>query len=145
MATMKQVSNDIISDLKKFDKLPRFIGASLHSETFERIFTKGIKTDGTEAGNYTPYTISLKKESNHFTSTKVNFRNTDQLANSYIFEPKKDEVLIGFESISRNDGTTNDAIVKKLEKQYGEIFTINSDEQKLVDELLVDFTDKLFE
>ena len=144
MATLKQVGNDIFSDLKKFDKLPRFLGATLFSETSKRIFIKGIKSSGSQAGNYSPTTISLKKEAGNFSGSKVNFRNTEQLANSYTFQPKKNEVLLGFSPISRTDGTTNEKVREKLEKKYGEIFDLTTKEDKLIAELVEDFTDKIF-
>ena len=144
MATLKQVTNEIMDDLSKLDGLTRFVGIALHSETLDRIFTKGIDSSGSSLGTYSNDTISLKKSQGHFTSNKVNLRNTDQLANSYIFQPKGKEILLGFRNINRNDKTTNAKVIQNLEKQYGDIFGLTSKEDKLIDDLIEDYTDKIF-
>lgn len=145
MATLKQVSDEILRDLSKFNRIGRFIAVPLHSETLDRIFTKGIASDGSALGNYAPKTISLKKSKGRFTSNKVNLRNTDQLANSYIAEIRKNEILLGFRKVIRNDETTNTKVIENLEKQYKkDIFGLTTKELKLVDDLIEDFTDKIF-
>lgn len=145
MSTLKEAGDEIFADLKKFEKLPRFIGVAIQSETYKRIFIQGIKSNGSRAGTYAAKTISLKKENNHFTSNSVNFRNTEQLAGSYTFEPRKEEVILGFEAISRTDKTTNDKVIESLEEQYGDIFGLTSKEEELVQDLIEDFTDKIFD
>jgi hypothetical protein len=149
MATLKSVSKEILEDLSKIDKLPRFVGAALHSETLDRIFTRGIASDGGKIGEYSIYTIALKKDEGKFTSSDVNLRNTDTLANSYLFDVGNDNVEIGFVSGSRTDNktgkaVTNEELVPKLENQYGDIFGLTSSELKLVEDLTNDFVNNIF-
>lgn len=148
MATLKAVTKEIIGDLEKTQKLARFIGAALHAETFERIFNDGIGSDGASLGNYSIYTIAAKKDQGNFTSTKVNLRNTDTLANSWSWNASNNNLEIGFLSGSRSgDGgksVTNTDLIPKLENQYGEIFALTSKENKLIDDLTNDFLNNIF-
>jgi len=148
MATLKAVSDEILRDLSKTDKLPRFLGAALQSETLDRIFTDGIKTDGSKIGEYSIFTIALKKNEGKFTSSSVNLRNSDTLANSYIFDVSTNRLELGFTSNSRTDNNgdtvTNEALIPKLEEQYGEIFGLTSKEVKLVEDLTDDFINGIF-
>jgi len=149
MATLKQVSNEIIGDLSKIDKLPRFIGAALQSEMLDRIFTKGKASDGSKIGEYSIFTIALKKNEGKFTSKDVNLRNTDTLANSYIFDATNKGVELGFTGGSRTDNKTGETVINadlvpKLEEKYGDIFALTSEEEKLIEDLTEDFTDKIF-
>ena len=149
MATLKAVSEEILADLSKTDKLPRFIGAALQSETLDRIFTKGIATDGSSIGDYSIYTIANKKANGSFTSGSVNLRNTDTLANSYTFDVSNNRVEIGFLEGSRTDKntgktSTNDEVLKSIEDRYGEIFGLTTSELKLIDDLTNDFINGIF-
>ena len=142
MATLKQATDEIIDDLSKTDKLPRFIGAALHSETLDRIFTNGIASDGAKIGTYDPKTISLKKSKGRFTSTSVNLRDTDTLANSYTFTTKGKIVELGFRGVSKN-GVSNTEKINNLESQYGSLFCLTKSEDKLIDDLTDDFFDEI--
>lgn len=143
MATLKEAINEIEKGLSEIDGLARFVGTSIHSETLDRIFTKGIASDGSSIGEYAESTISLKKKEGRFTSKKVNLRDSEKLVGSYIFNFKGNVVLLGFREISRGDGTTNKKIVDSLEGRYGDIFSLTSEENKLIDELTDDYLDKI--
>jgi len=143
MASLKDVSKDIQNDLSKLSKVGRVIGADLHTLTLDRIFSDGIASNGSKLGTYSPTTISLKKSAGHFTSINVNLRNTDKLASSYTFDVKGNDVNLGFQAISRGDGSTNKEIMAKLEKQYGTIFALTSQETSEIDEIISDYLDKV--
>ena len=82
MATLKQVTDGIISDLSKYDTLPRFVGIALHSETLDRIFTKGIGTNGAALGTYAASTISQSCSESAAGATTCLIGNPYFLANS---------------------------------------------------------------
>tara|TARA_R110002096_G_scaffold230377_2_gene420020 strand:- start:553 stop:1005 length:453 start_codon:yes stop_codon:yes gene_type:complete len=150
MATLKAVSEEILRDLSKIDGLPRAIGAALQSETLDRIFTDGVASDGSQIGEYSIYTIALKKEDGRFTSDNVNLRNTDTLANSWTFQANKNSVELGFLSGSRTDKktgltATNTQVIKNIEDRYGkDIFQLTSGEINLVEDLTKDFINGIF-
>lgn len=144
MATLKSVSEEILADLAKTSQVGRFLGANLHTLTLDRIFTKGIASNGSPLGTYTPVTISIKKRKGRFTSSKVNLRDTGKLANSYIFSTKGSVVDIGFTEVSRGDGNTNKELKNKLEEQYGDIFDLTSQEEGEIDGIIGDFLDKIY-
>jgi hypothetical protein len=148
MATMKEVSSEIISDLTKLEKLTGAVALDIFGETRDRIFPSSggsIGSNGQNLGTYSKTTISLKKENNHFSTNQVNLQDTETLLRSYTFSHKQGgEVVFGFASASRKAGETNLKIMKKLEKQYGEIFGFTKKELVLIDDLIEDFTEKLF-
>ncbi len=147
MASLQSVSNEIMKDLSSIDKMPRAIGAVLHSETLDRIFTEGKNEDDTGLGIYRLKTIQIKKAEGKFTSNKVNLRHTGTLANSWTWSATNNSVELGFKSGSRDgdDGVvTNAELIPKLEKQYGDIFGLTAKEEKLIGDLTDDFINDLF-
>ena len=139
MATLKSVSDEILSDLNSFSsQVARKVGSDLHSIILDRVFTRGIATDGAKIGTYTPTTISIKKSKGRFTSKNVNLRDTDTLANSYTFSTKGDAVDLGFRSASRG-GVSNSDKIEKLESQYGELFGLTNNEVSEIDGIIEDF------
>lgn len=147
MASLKDVSNEILSELSSVTQLPRFIGAAIHSETLDRIFTEGKKSDDSGLGIYALKTIEIKKAEGRFTSNKVNLRHTETLVKSWIWTFENNEAKIGFSSGSRSsDGKTvsNTELIKKLEDQYGEIFDLTPKEDKLIEDISDDFIKGLF-
>ena len=106
MATLEAVSKEITSDLSKIDKLPRFLGAALHTETLERIFIEGKKADESPLGIYALKTIQIKKAQGNFVSNKVDLTNTGTLKSSWTWNAKNNSVELGFKNGSRsgNDG-----------------------------------------
>lgn len=143
MASLKEVTKQVYKDLSKVDKLPRFIGAALHSETLDRIFTKGIGASGSPLGIYAMKTREIKREKGRYSGPNVNLRDTDTLANSYTWNALGKTAEIGFANATRN-GVTNTKLIPKLEKQYGDIFGLTKKEEKLVDDLTDDFINELF-
>jgi hypothetical protein len=146
VATLKQVSKEIKIGLKNLgeeNRMLRTIAANLHTITLDRIFTKGINSEGNKIGEYRPVSIAIKKEKERFTSSTVNFRDTGKLANSYLFETSRGGYVLGFANISRGDGKTNSELVKKLEEQYGEVFALTDEEDKEIDNIIDDFLDRL--
>jgi hypothetical protein len=147
MASLQSVSNDIMKNLASISGIPRFIGAALHSETLDRIFTEGKGEDDTGLGIYALKTIQIKKAEGKFTSNKVNLRHTGTLSNSWTWSATNDSVEFGFRAGSRtgDEGVvTNSELIPKLEKQYGDIFGLTSKEEKLIGDLTDDFINDLF-
>ena len=152
MATMKQVSTEIMNDLNKLSvngAVWRFIGANMLSLSRERIFDEGKNSEGKQIGDYSEFTIRKKKDDGRFTSRKVNLRNTDTLANSYIVSFDNKGFKLGFTSASRpsDDGGSinNTKLIEKLEAQYGDdLFGATDDELDLIDELVGDYLDLNF-
>jgi len=148
MATLKEVSKEIMNDLERLGKnsqLSRFVASNLHTLTLDRIFTQGKSGSGSSIGSYASGTIKKKKKEGRFTSNKVNLRNTEQLVGSYIFNCSNGVCELGFAAISRNDKTTNTEVKKSLERQYGDdLFNLTSQEEKEVDNLIEDYLDKVF-
>lgn len=143
MATLKAVSKEITSDLIKFsDQVARKVGSDLHSITLDRIFTKGIAADGAKIGTYAPATISIKKSKGRFTSTTVNLRDTETLANSYSFSSKGAVADLGFRNATKN-GVSNTEKIKKLEDKYGDVFGLTKGEESEIDEIIEDFLDTI--
>lgn len=145
MATLEKVSNEIKAQLTASSQIGRAVASDLLTLTRIRIFDKGIATDGSEIGTYSNVTVSIKKKKGRFTSTSVNLRDTGKLANSYLFSQKgKDNFVLGFAAISRGDGKTNDELVTKIEKQYGQVFQLTSDEAQEIDNIIGDFLDRIW-
>lgn len=143
MATMQQVSEEILAGIVQTQQIPRIVAANLHTLTLDRIFTKGINSAGSQIGTYTPFTIRKKKEKGRFTSNKVNLRDTEQFVNAYVFGCSGNSCVLGFASTGRNDGETNARIKKKLETQYGPIFDLTKQEEAEIDEIILEFVDNV--
>jgi len=145
MASFKEVSLDIKKSLKELgdsDALLRNLGATLHTLTLDRIFTEGKKSDGGGIGTYKASTIKSKKKKNRFTSNKINLRNTEDLAGDYIFTVDIGVLELGFAGTNRKDGGDNSEIREWLEKKFGDIFAMTSQEEEDVDNIINDFVEK---
>jgi hypothetical protein len=142
--TLRQASDDILKGLMLTSMVARKVASDLHTLSFDRIFTQGLNASGSQIGTYTPFTIRKKKEKGRFTSSKVNLRDTDKLANSYLFHcTSNTNCNIGFANISRGDGKTNSELKVKLENQYGDIFGLTAKEEGEIDEIIADFLDNI--
>lgn len=144
MATLKSVSKDILKQLGQTTQVGRAVASDLLTLTRVRIFEDGKNSKGSNIGEYTPATVSIKKSTGRFTSNKVNLRDTGKLANSYILSCKKNKCELGFAAISRGDGKTNDQLVKEIEQKYGAVFALTSAESKEIDNIMEDFMDRIF-
>ena len=147
MATLESVSNKIRNQLLVSSKVDRFIASNLHTIVFDRIFTKGIATDGAPIGTYTATTISIKRSKGQYSGTRVNLRDTNLLANSYQVEVRKADSVLGFTKGTHKDGTTNKQLIAKLEGQEGfnkNIFALTKDEANEIAELTADYFDTIF-
>jgi hypothetical protein len=147
--SMAEVSKEITDDLDKLLQLSASVALDMFGETKERIFPSSggsVGSDGQRLGKYSESTISLKKGKGNFSTKEVNLQDTEKLLRSYTFtvDRKSGEVKFGFSSAARGKGQTNKKIINKLENQYGEIFAFTKKEFELIDELIEDFTEKLF-
>lgn len=138
MATMQEVSDEVLAGLKQTLQMPRVVAANLHTLTLDRIFTKGLNSAGSQIGTYTPFTIRKKKEKGRFTSNRVNLRDSEQFVNAYVFHCSGKSCAIGFANTSRNDSETNSKLKTKLETQYGPIFDLTAQEDAEIDEIILD-------
>ena len=144
MATLESVSKEIKRQLALTSKIGRAVASDLHTLTRIRIFEDGKATNGKPLGTYKESTIKRKKRKGRFTSSKVNLRDTEKLANSYIFSTKgKNDYVLGFAEISR-PRTPNSKIIKYLEEQYGQIFQITTSEAQGIDASIEDFLDRIY-
>lgn len=144
MATLKQVTVELLKDLEKFNKLPRFLQANLYAKTKDRIFTDGIKADSSKIGEYALKTEEYKKKKGRFTSSTINLRDTNTLARSYTYDFTNKSVEFGFSAATRNYGVTNEELVGYLEEKYGDIFGLTKEEEDLIDTLVDDFANDIF-
>ena len=122
---------------------------NLLSVSRERIFDKGLNSNGQPIGDYTITTVRIKKDKGRFTSRKVNLRDTETLVNSYIVTRKGKQWQIGFTSGSREgdegQSVSNTEVIKKLEEQYGDdLFGATDEELALIPELIGDYLDLNF-
>ena len=143
VATLKNVSEDILKQLALTSQVGRVVGSDLFTLTKKRIFTDGIASDGASIGTYSPVTVSIKKSKGRFTSKEVNLRDTETLANSYTFEGKGDSAEIGFRGATKN-GVSNAEKIKKIEQRYGDVFGLTSKEEGEIDNIIDDFVDRIY-
>lgn len=136
MATLDQVTKEIIADLDNLsNNLVREVALDYQTNSRKRIFTDGIKSDGSQMGTYSPVTKAIKRKKGRFTSDKVNLRDTETLVNSYIVEPTRNGYEVGFKS-GLSGGVSNTEKKKKIEKKYGEVFEPTNDELDKIDDLI---------
>lgn len=138
MATLEQVTNEIevsINFLK--NGLLREVALDYLTNSKKRIFTDGIKADGSQIGEYSEVTKAIKRKKGRFTSEKVNLRDTETLVNSYVAQPNGvNGYDVGFVSGSSN-GVSNTAKIEKLKKQYGDdLLDPSKEELNEIDDLI---------
>ncbi len=143
MATLKNVSKEIIDQLKLTSQIGRIVGSDLFTLTKVRIFDDGIASDGNPIGTYSPVTVSIKKSKGRFTSKDVNLRDTETLANSYTFKGEGDSTEVGFRSATKN-GVSNTEKIKKIEEKYGDVFALTANEEGEIDNIIGDFLDRIY-
>lgn len=145
MATLENVSRDILKQLRLTDQVGRAVASDLLTLSKVRIFDDGINSDGSKIGQYTPVTVSIKKSKGRFSGTNVNLRDTGKLANSYVLSKKgKNDFVLGFAGISRGDGKTNSQLVKEIEEKYGSVFGLTSKENGEINNIIGDFLDRIY-
>jgi hypothetical protein len=107
----------------------------------ERTFERGIKADGTPAGNYSPSYRELRAKRNWQRSARIIFTATTQLRNAHTVGEVDGGHGVGFTGGAR-DGKeeTNGDIARKLEQTYGLIWSAHTEEEQ---QALGDYADDL--
>lgn len=146
MATAEQTIREIQTELRKIadpSKLLLTLATQQRSSSKTRIFTDGETSFGGPIGTYKDSTIKSKKRKGRFTSSKINLRDTEQLADAYQIEVRgKKRVVLGF-SETRDKGS-NSEIVDSLEDRFGIIFAPTEQEFQEQDLIIDSFTKNLF-
>ena len=142
MATIEEWANDLSGDIQRFvstgaNKVLLRMGQQAFADSKVRIFTDGIKSNGSPIGTYAASTIKQKEREGRFTSSRINLRDTENLVNSYAVEPEgNNRVVLGFIEVRRPDGITNAELVDITEKNYGSIYTLTDKEIERTDQIL---------
>lgn len=148
MATLKEVEREIRSDIKKFvsvaqNRLTGAVSVQLHGDILSRVFTSGVTSSGAPIGTYSPSTVRIKKSKGRFTSKRINLRNTDTLAGSFITLPTSSGYGIGFADVKRPDSNVrNGELAAELEERYGDLFDPTQGELKRIDKIIDNFIDR---
>lgn len=143
MATIDQWVEELVSDIQelrssKANKLLGRLAQQGFADSKQRVFTDGIKSDGTPIGTYAESTEQSKKRRGRFSSSRINLRETEKLVDSYRHEQKGSQFILGFEEVDR-DGITNAELVDILEDKYGAVFQLSGEEENRLDEIIDQF------
>lgn len=143
MATIAEWERELNRDIQELrDSRAQQLLGRLSQQAFtdsrDRVFTDGIKSDGSPIGTYAESTEQSKRRRGRFTSNRINLRETEKLVNSYRQEQVGNTFVLGFEEIDR-DGISNEELVDIIEDKYGAVFQLSGDEEDRLDEIINDF------
>lgn len=148
MATLKEVEREIKNDIRQFisvaaNRLTGEVSVQLHSDILSRVFTDGINSSGAPIGTYSKSTVNIKQKKGRFTSNRINLRDTDTLAGSFITLPTSSGYGIGFADVKRPDSNVrNGELAAELEERYGDLFDPTQGELKRIDKIIDNFIDR---
>jgi len=148
MATLESVRKDLEREIREINTtgLVGLLGRmanQAHRSSLNRIFTDGIKSDGSAIGSPKPSTVKFKKKTGRPT-VKLTLRQTDTLAGSYTFERNGKFFQLGFVDVNRADGGDNGDIARFNEARFGKIFDLTKKELDELDIIINNYTKGIF-
>lgn len=145
--TIEQVKSEVGRLMNMFDSpvVVERMALQGFTDSKERIFTKGLRSDGANIGGYADSTIEKKKREGRFSTNKIIFRDTETLVDSYLAEARsKDKWVVGFADVSRDGSVDNAELVDIIENKYGDVFPFSDNELKNMERVRDDFYNQNF-